>query len=685
MRTNRLLAAVAAASSLIVGAFLFGAQPAAAVGPCDATISVALNGAAVTCTLASGTDVTQNIQLSGTSSAERVLDVRASTTGGNDFFACLWGNEQTTHYARSSHVSGSAIQRVALANPYWSTYQVELLSLQPGASEGNAAGLACSNLQTLLGNAQAYTLTVSYATQAATPATGGFSFSTRHLPAATTTSLGGTPGAGEPSIAVDAAHGNKVFISAPVGVPSGVGCVTTMNPTGPCLGDDLWYSLDGGSTFAECNTGGITGGGDSNLAIDPAGDVFGADLAATHVWTQKLPAASNPNPAASNCGFQLTQPTDFEADRQWIGTYGSSSVRVGYHDLALGTPIDCESTDGGQTYPVCVPEIDPTNTPLVLDTAGNTVIGPQVFDSKGTDYEVFMTSTAPDNAQTGGSGTMHNIYVAVSPDGTSWTDYPVHQTTPYNTAGTKDVNQLFAVIAVDRADNLYVVWGEGDTCRAWNSICPASVYLASSTDHGHHWSAPVKVNSPATTSNVLPWVAAGDDGRVDVVWVGSTTSRNPSGDATADWRIYMAQSLNAHSANPTFRESVVTPYPVRRGQICESGLNCSFNGDDGRILLDFLSVSLDSACRARIAYADAGPDPESASIGAAYAPFTDYAAQTSGPTVCAAAAAAAVKAIPFTRGAGFSAGGVLAGGGIAAGGLLLLLLLGRAAWRRRQT
>ena len=47
----------------------------------------------------------------------------------------------TSHYARSSHVTGSTIQRVALANPYWSKYQVELLSLQPGASQGNLAGL----------------------------------------------------------------------------------------------------------------------------------------------------------------------------------------------------------------------------------------------------------------------------------------------------------------------------------------------------------------------------------------------------------------------------------------------------------------------------------------------------------------------------------------------------------------
>lgn len=676
----RRIRALASLVPLLAAGAALGARPAAAVSPCAATVSVSLNGGAVTCSLAAGTDVAQNIALTGSSTAERVLDVRAATDGGNDFFACLWGNEDTTHYARSSHVEGSTIQRVALADPYWGKYQLELMSLQPGANVGNVAGLACSNLQTLLGTAQAYTLTVSYTTEAATPASNGFAFSTRNLPAATTTSLGGTPGAGEPTIAVDAAHGNKVFISAPVGVPSGAGCAVTLNPTGPCLGDDLWYSLDGGKSFTQCNTGGLTGGGDSHLAINGVGDVFGADLAATHVWTEKLPAGGNPNPTASACGFQLTQPTDFEADRQWIGTYGSSTVRVGYHDLATGTPINCESTDDGQTYPVCVPELDPTNAPLVADAAGNTVIGPQVFDSKGNDYEVFMTSTAPDNLATGGSGSEHNIYVAVSPDGTSWTDYPVHQSTPYNTTGTKNVDQLFAVLAIDRADNLYAVWGEGDTCAAWNSVCPANVYLASSTDHGRHWSAPVRVNSGATTSNVLPWIAAGDDGRVDVVWVGSTSSKNPSGDVTADWRIYMAQSLNAHSSSPTFKESVVSPYPVRRGQICESGLNCSFNGDDGRILLDFISISLDSSCRARIAYANAGPDPESATIGTAFAPFTDYAEQTSGPTVCVAAAA---KPSPFTTGSGFSTAGVLTGFAVAASGAMVLALAG-LAWRRWQ-
>lgn len=687
--TARLARRSLAAALLLVlpaAAGLAGVHRAAALGACPASITATLNAAATSCSVAAGTDVTQNIVLAGSSSQERVLDISATTAGGGDFFLCLWGNQDTTKYSRSSHVTGSTVQRVALADPYWSKYQVELISLAPGANlQGLTGPCAVQSLTSFLGSAQAYTLNVSYSTQEAAAPSGGFSFSTRHLPDANTLSLGGTPGAGEPTIVVDATHGNRVYVSAPTGVPAGVNCAFPPNPSGPCMGDDFWYSTDGGNTFSECNAGGLTGGGDSHTAVDSSGSIYNVDLAATHVYTQKLPSTAS-GPAtpttAVGCGFTATQPTDFEADRQWIATYlpdpaqGTSAavVRVGYHDLAEGVPINCESTDGGQTFPLCVPELDPTNAPLVADAAGNTVIGPQVFDSKGNDYEVFETSTAPDNLAGGGGGPEHNIYIATSPDGVSWKDYPVYQSTPYGTTGNQNVDQLFAVLAVDRADNLYTVWSQGAVCAAWNSVCPAHVYLATSTDHGQHWSAPTQVDS-GLSSAVLPWVVAGADGMVDVAYAGSSTSTNPAGDVRADWSIYMAQSLNAQGAHPSFRQSVVSPYPVRRGQICESGLNCSFNGDDGRILLDFLSIAIDSQCRARIAYADAGPDPSNGSRNA-YAPFTDYAAQTAGATLCPTTS-------PFTAGAGLVQPDRAAAAGLLAGGLVLVLIAGGLMARRR--
>src|SRR5438309_832189 len=90
-----------------------------------------------------------------------------------------------------------------------------------GARPAGALGGPCiASLTSFLAGAQTYTLNVAYHTQAPTPFSNGFAFTSKHLPDANSASLGGTPGAGEPTIAVDALHGDRVYVSAPTGVPS---------------------------------------------------------------------------------------------------------------------------------------------------------------------------------------------------------------------------------------------------------------------------------------------------------------------------------------------------------------------------------------------------------------------------------------------------------------------------------
>lgn len=152
---------------------------------------------------------------------------------------------------------------------------------------------------------------------------------------------------------------------------------------------------------------------------------------------------------------------------------------------------------------------------------------------------------------------------------------------------------------------------------------PGSIKLAYSTDHGDHWSAPQTV-SPTGGMTVLPWAVAGNAGQVDVVWVGTTSAS--SNDPTADWYVYMAQSTNVLGGSG-FKSARLTSQPVRYGTICLAGLNCSVGGDDGRILLDFISVDLDSAGNARVVYANSGPEGTYGDPGMT---FTDIASQTSG-------------------------------------------------------
>ena len=90
----------------------------------------------------------------------------------------------------------------------------------------------------------------------------------------------------------------------------------------------------------------------------------------------------------------------------------------------------------------------------------------------------------------------------------------------------------------------------------------------------------------------------------------------------------MAQSQTA--LNGKFSVSRVTSQPVRYGSICLSGLGCSTAGDDGRILLDFISVDYDSHYNAALTFANSGPEGPSDNPREVY---TDFAKQRSGSTI----------------------------------------------------
>src|SRR5947208_16376804 len=121
--------------------------------------------------------------------------------------------------------------------------------------------------------------------------------------------------------------------------------------------------------------------------------------------------------------------------------------------------------------------------------------------------------------------------------------------------------------------------------------------MAVSTDHGAHWGKPVRVSAatPSLQTNLFPWIAAGDPGRVDIVWYGTTTlgscPAQPCGSSaltTAHWSVMMAQSLNAitkgqPNPSPTFTTSAVSEVSNHFGAICTLGIGCTTGADRGLI------------------------------------------------------------------------------------------------------
>jgi hypothetical protein len=110
----------------------------------------------------------------------------------------------------------------------------------------------------------------------------------------------------------------------------------------------------------------------------------------------------------------------------------------------------------------------------------------------------------------------------------------------------------------------------------------------------------------------MPWIAAGDNGRVDVVYYG-TNATNPDGTpidpniapGSTHWNTFFVQSLNANAREPVFTISQASDHVMHNGAICNLGLLCLLSGGD-RSLADFFQVAIGPDGLANISFADNG-------------------------------------------------------------------------------
>jgi hypothetical protein len=172
------------------------------------------------------------------------------------------------------------------------------------------------------------------------------------------------------------------------------------------------------------------------------------------------------------------------------------------------------------------------------------------------------------------------------------------------TFGTNNAN-IFPAGDIDSAGNIYVAWSMNNSRT--NEF---SIWFASSHDNGQTYYGPFWVSSGPMTADetaVFPWLAAGDNGRVDIIWYQTSAVGDPNTIAgNPPWRLYFAQSLNANSREPVFR--VVQPNPaniIHNGQISTGGLL----GSSDRSLLDFMEVAIGPDGLAHAIFADNGGQP----------------------------------------------------------------------------
>lgn len=328
------------------------------------------------------------------------------------------------------------------------------------------------------------------------------------------------------------------YVAAIQGVPGGI---------------DVWKSTDSGNTFSylgqpdglqigsALGADGVgLGGGDEDIAVSPSGVVYASSLwlgSATQStsFTGGTTWVSNP--------FSSDLPL---VDRQWIAPHGNSELYLTTKQLGADTNgtvslFVAKSFDNGITFPqvalVTTPEAG-----IQPGDQGNITVD----QNNGNVYTVFI----------GSNGNI--IWLAASTDGgKTWILKQVFAAP----AGTNLAN-IFPVVAVDSASNVFVVFSNG-----------ANVFLTASTNQGASWTTPVRVNNGAATKTAMgPWISAGAPGHVNIAFWG--TSAADANSATASWQVFNAQSANATKAIPTIAQAAATGV-IHVGPICNQGLACA--------------------------------------------------------------------------------------------------------------
>jgi hypothetical protein len=154
-------------------------------------------------------------------------------------------------------------------------------------------------------------------------------------------------------------------------------------------------------------------------------------------------------------------------------------------------------------------------------------------------------------------------------------------------ASNADTISAFPVVANAGGNKLVAVWMEILNNRS-------NVRLATSTDWGGTWSSAQTLVSAGTS--VYPWVAAtGNTIAVSLYHTAATGTPSNVGSG-AQWFESFVGSSDFGATWSALQ--TVDPTPVKTGNICTDGINCSSDRELG----DFQSVAVDALGHAYLAY-----------------------------------------------------------------------------------
>ena len=341
------------------------------------------------------------------------------------------------------------------------------------------------------------------------------------------------------------------------------------------------------------------GGGDTELAVDRHSNVYYADLYALACFTTGYSRDNGKTVQSTPLGCDSPG-----ADRQWLGVYDPAKSDHTVSPYKGPKPlIYLKYTDGGASSGSRVDYADGSDPGNwhTNDKAG------QIGDASGygpTDAPIVVDQHTGDVL----TAVMHGGGMALAV-GEPAKDGSAHLNVRYepisSTSLGGDPNTLFPGFAEDKARNLYVVWVGSKDYQVYYSYAKP---LKNGRDWGA-WSAPIKINRPPSNVQLMPWVAGGRNGIIDVVWYGTDKTlkqlgpKGPSAKANQQWWTWFAQIDRAASKKPHIVQSVASQHPMKYNDICMSGLGC-ITAQGNRNIADFFEVVIDNQGRARIVYTD---------------------------------------------------------------------------------
>jgi hypothetical protein len=339
------------------------------------------------------------------------------------------------------------------------------------------------------------------------------------------------------------------------------------------------------------------GGGDTDVILDPAGNIFQTDLWLGDTTTR---VSTDGGQTWLSDIFSHTSPGD---DRPWLAYSGHDqslyivydgldAVHVARSTLAAGPQGGIAFVQDVPAVPECLlggqyivdndqPAVQLAN-PCYSGTPANVrqcVCPPGGIAVDQNTGSIYITYSRQNGAAGGGVGGARS-----DDQGVTWNAYSIPGTG--STGSAFDTEWNFQPVKVDSLGNVYVTWGE------LTKNGSVAIRFAVSKDRGQSWSKPATVSK--TASNVFPTIDLVGPGKVDIAYYGTTSSGDPNAVA-GSWNVYLAKSTNALKGTPTFSVQTVVS-SIHTGPIESS------NGTSDRSLLDFFQLAVDPAGNANIIY-----------------------------------------------------------------------------------